>query len=155
MCFWGLLDKWGTFGQFGDFWTNWGLSGQFGGLLDNHGAFWSPRIFQKSPICPESPQIVQKSPICPKVPKSTWTALWGLIPILAAWTLCIPFKTNSVKYQPIGTDLGTLCAISVFQSLNKFGPPGGWILNRLHELCIYPSGPTHSNISPSGPIWAP
>ena len=39
MCFWGLLDKWGTFGQIGDFWTNWGLSGQFGGFLDNHDVF--------------------------------------------------------------------------------------------------------------------
>ena len=49
-------------------------------------------------------------------------APWWLISKLAAWTLCIPFRTNSVKYQPIGTDLGALSAISVFQSLNKLSP---------------------------------
>ena len=49
-------------------------------------------------------------------------APWWLISKLAARTLHIPFRTNSVTYQPIGTDLGALSAISVFQSLNKLGP---------------------------------
>ena len=50
------------------------------------------------------------------------SAPWWLNSKSAAFTLCIPFRTNSVIYQPVGTDLGTLKAISVFQSQNKLGP---------------------------------
>ena len=39
---------------------------------------------------------------------------WWQISKSAMWTLHTPFRTDSAKYQPIWTDLGTLSAISVF-----------------------------------------
>ena len=68
-----------------------------------------------------------------------------------AWTMT---SSTSALYGP--TYVGSVSGICAFQILNKFITqfPGGWFQNWLHEICLYPSGPSQPNISPFGLIWA-
>ena len=73
MCFedfwtnWGLLDKWGTFGQ-------------FGGFLDKSGTFGKCGDSRKHRDCPKVPQIVQKAPNLSKSPQIVQNPVVIIIP---------------------------------------------------------------------------